>query len=293
MPGGEETTYILRSYAKINWFLAIEGLRCDGYHDIVSLMQQIELHDEIHVTLAPSDSFTCNFAIPLGEDSLLKKTVAIMREIFPELSRVHFAIRVKKAIPPGGGLGGGSSNVAALVRFLPQLVGYRPSLRELIALSLSLGSDIPFFVVDAPFALVEGRGERVTPLSFFPHRFLVLLFPPFPISTAWAYRMWDEKRGISPSCPVREVLEDFLRKGDPEGVEQVVWNDFEAVLFESYPLLREYRDVLLGLGCRKAFLTGSGSTLVGIVKDEKEGERVVNSLGERGLRALWTVTRCK
>jgi 4-diphosphocytidyl-2-C-methyl-D-erythritol kinase len=294
MSGNKGETYLFHSYAKINWFLSIEGLRPDGYHNIASLMQQIELHDELYLSLSSEDSFTCNYAIPLGEDSLLWRTVTTLRETFPRLRQYHFAVRVKKVIPPGGGLGGASSNVATLLRFLPTLGGYSPSFEEMLPVALSLGSDIPFFLRDAPFALVEGRGERVVPLSFSPRRFLVLLFPSFPISTSLAYKKWDEKRtlGFSLGGPARKLLRDFLERGDPEGVEGVVWNDFETVLFEIYPLLKKYRDMLLDLGCRQAFLTGSGSTLVGVVEGPEEGERIVEGLQKMGIQALCTVTRC-
>lgn len=290
----EGKTYLFHSYAKINWFLSIEGLRPDGYHNIVSLMQQIELYDEMYLSLSSEDSFTCNYAIPLGEDSLLWRTLAALRETFPRLRQFHFAIRVKKVIPPGGGLGGASSNVATLLRFLPTLGGYSPSLEETLPVALSLGSDIPFFLRGVPFALVEGKGERVVPLSFSPHRFLVLLFPSFPISTSLAYKKWDEKKalGFCSKSPARELLRDFLERGDPESVERVVWNDFETVLFEVYPLLKKYRDMLLELGCKQAFLTGSGSTLVGVVREPKEGERIVESLRKAGIQALCTATRC-
>lgn len=282
-------TYVLRSFAKINWFLIIEGLRADGYHSILSLMQQIDLWDEIRITLGTSDVLSCNFSIPLGEDGLLARTLSLLRETFPELSRLRFAIELRKAIPPGGGLGGGSSNAATLLRFLPRLAGYNPRLEDLLELSLSLGSDIPFFVVNAPFALVTGRGEHVTPLSPPPHRYLVLLFPSFPISTAWAYRRWDERGRTGP----REFLRRFLAQPETSDIEDVVWNDFEEVLFLEYPVLREYRDMLLCLGCRKAFVTGSGSTIVGVVGSRREGEDIVACLARKGLRALCTETRTK
>lgn len=279
--------YVLRSFAKINWFLAIEGLRADGYHNILSLMQQIDLWDEIRITLGVSDALSCNFSIPLGEDGLLARTLSLLRKTFPELSRLRFAIELRKAIPPGGGLGGGSSNAATLLRFLPRLVGYNPRLEDLLGLSLSLGSDIPFFVVNAPFALVTGRGEHVTPLSPPPHRYLVLLFPSFPISTAWAYRKWDELGRTGP----RELLTQFLAQPEAGNIEDVVWNDFEEVLFLEYPVLREYRDMLLHLGCRKAFVTGSGSTVVGVVESRREGEDIVMCLAQKGFQALCTETR--
>lgn len=284
----EERTYILRSFAKINWFLAIEGVRDDGYHNILSLMQQIALCDEICVTLGTSDALSCNVAIPLGEEGLLARTLALLREAFPELARLRFRVDIRKSIPPGGGLGGGSSNAAALLRFLPRLAGYALDSQKLISLSLALGSDIPFFVVNAPFALVAGRGERVVPLSFAPHRYLVLLFPPFPISTAWAYRKWDEAGKVSSS---KDHLERFLAHQNPERIEEVIWNDFEEVLFEEYPVLGEYRKMLLALGCRRVFVTGSGSTLVGIVGNRKEGEDIVAYLRAKGLQALCTETR--
>lgn len=280
-------TYVFRSFAKINWFLAIEGLRADGYHNIVSLMQQINLWDEMRVTLSVSDAFSCNLSIPLGEDGLLTRTLSLLREAFPELARFRFSIELHKAIPPGGGLGGGSSNAATLLRFLPRLAGYSPSLEELIELSLLLGSDIPFFVVNVPFALVTGRGEHVVPLAPSPHRYLVLLFPSFPVSTAWAYKRWDIWGKTGP----KELVEYFLAHLGESEVEDVVWNDFEEVLFLEYPVLKEYKDLLLRLGCRRAFVTGSGSTLVGIVGSRKEGEAIVAYLTRKGLRALCTETR--
>jgi len=284
--------HVLKSYGKINWFLGVGDLREDGYHEIRSLMQKIALYDEIEIAIASFDSITCNYLVPVDGESLLGRTLVALRRLCPALSEIRFTINIKKSIPPGSGLGGGSSNVATLLRFLPPLLGIHVAEGELLKVALSLGSDVPFFLYNTPFALVRGRGEEVIPLHHRPRRFLVLLFPSFPVSTSWAYRKWDEEVGnLKHFAQDREwALERFLQGGSGEAVEKVIWNDFETLIFRSYPVLRVYQEMLLELGCQKAFMTGSGSTLVGIVESAEKGKEIVEKLGQKGIKATLTST---
>lgn len=284
--------HVVRSYGKINWFLSIGDLRKDGYHEICSLMQKISVYDEIEVSIAPTDSITCNYSVPVDEESLLGKTVAALRELCPLLSRVGLAIKVRKFIPPGSGLGGGSSNVATLLHYIPALLGLSDFREKVLKIAPTLGSDVPFFLYKTPFALVRGRGEDVVPLYPSPRRFLVLLFPSFPISTTWAYRKWDEEVGNLEALARegRKVLNRFLEDGNRELIETVIWNDFELLAFRYYPVLEVYRRMLLELGCRKVFMTGSGSTLVGIVENREQGEKIVEELSQKGINIILTST---
>ncbi len=284
--------HIVRSHGKINWFLSIGGLREDGYHEVCSLVQKIALYDEIEIALASSDCITCNYSVPVDEGSLLRRTLLALKELCSPLSAIGLAIRIKKSIPPGSGLGGGSGNVATLLRFIPSLFGISVAEEKLLKVASSLGSDVPFFLYSGPFALIRGRGEEVIPLYRCPRRFLVLLFPSFPISTTWAYRKWDEEVANLRSFVRKgeEMLDKFLKDGDGERIEQVIWNDFLPLVFRYYPVLEMYRKMLLELGCRRAFMTGSGSTLVGVVESVEKGEEIVGKLGQKGVKAVLTST---
>ncbi|NSW77017.1 MAG: 4-(cytidine 5'-diphospho)-2-C-methyl-D-erythritol kinase [Candidatus Atribacteria bacterium] len=284
--------HVVRSYGKINWFLSIGSLRKDGYHEICSLMQKISLYDEIEMSIAPSDSITCNYSVPVGEESLLGRTLVTLRELYPLLSKVGLAIKIRKFIPPGSGLGGGSSNVATLLHYIPTLLGLSSVREKVLNIAPTLGSDVPFFLYKTPFALVRGRGEDVVPLYPSPGRFIVLLFPSFPISTAWAYRKWDEEVGNLEALARegRKALHRFLENGNKEMIEKAIWNDFELLMFRYHPVLKVYRRMLLELGCRKVFMTGSGSTLVGVVENREQGEKIVEELSQKGINIILTST---
>ncbi|MDI3542702.1 MAG: 4-diphosphocytidyl-2-C-methyl-D-erythritol kinase [Candidatus Atribacteria bacterium] len=283
--------FVFPSYGKINWFLKIGDMFPDGYHKIESLMQRITFGDEIEVSWGERDCVTCNLPIPTGEDGILGRLLKELRKISPPLQEVGFNIKIKKNIPPGSGLGGGSSNVASILQLVNSVFKLNLNWEEAKSIAIQIGSDIPFFVRGTPFARVGGRGEEVEPLFFAPHRFLVLLFPPFFISTAWAYRCWEEKkREIKRDKRPEITLEEFLEAKNPEIIEEVIWNDFEEVIFQCFPALTFYKRLLLELGCKKVFMSGSGSTLVGVVESEEEGERIVKEVSSSGVKVILTST---
>jgi len=283
--------FVLPSYGKINWFLKIGETLPDGYHRIESLMQRIAFGDEIEVSLGERDCITCNFPIPTGEDSILGKLLTELRKIAPSLREVGFNIKIKKNIPLGSGLGGGSSNVASILQLINSVFKLDLSWEETKAIAIRIGSDIPFFARGTPFARVGGRGEEVEPLFFAPRRSLILLFPPLSISSAWAYRCWEEKkREIRRNKKPEIALEEFLKTKNPEIIEEIIWNDFEEVIFQCFPVLASYQRLLLELGCKKVFMSGSGSTLVGVVESEEEGEKIVKEISSSGVRVVLTST---
>lgn len=184
---------------------------------------------------------------------------------FHEAAGLSPAVRIRlvKHIPAGAGLGGGSSDAAATLRALNQAHGGPLDDATLLRLGAALGSDVPFFLSGAAFALVWGRGERILPLRPPPSAPVLLAVPPFAIATADAYRALDHHRGAqgSPPAPRAIRLEDLASW---RGLADSAVNDFEPVLFPRHPELAGLRDALARAGARLARLTGSGSAVFGI-----------------------------
>ena len=175
------------SYAKINLGLMLLSKRADGYHDIATLFQMIDLHDTLH--FEKSDHLcsieVSGIQVPADQSNLIHKTMMLMQQQFSIKGGIH--VHIEKQIPVGGGLGGGSSNAAMTLLAVNQL--YQLSLKEKILheLGMQIGSDVPFFL-KGKTALGLGRGEQLEPLEIPSDYWLVLLFPDISISTAWAYQ---------------------------------------------------------------------------------------------------------
>jgi 4-diphosphocytidyl-2-C-methyl-D-erythritol kinase len=241
----------VRAHAKINWALRVTGKRADGYHDIETVFQTISLHDTL--TITPSDrlSLTCDDpAIPADDTNL------VMRAARGQ----SVAIALRKRIPAGGGLGGGSSDAAAT---LGALGSSDP------AAALSLGSDVPFFLTGGT-AYATGRGEVLTPLPPVRGVPLLLVIPDERVSTASAYAML---RRFSPPLGIdryRAMIEDDLLSHASELV-----NDFEEPVFEAMPRLRHLKSRMTEAGAAWAAMSGSGSTIVGAFRDAAARDRAV------------------
>ncbi len=255
--------------AKLNLGLWILGRRTDGYHELLSLMIPITLGDELrgesfphlHLQYEPPQHFPRDL---VWEAAQRLRAVAGIE---------HGAkILVRKRIPVGAGLGGGSSDAAAALRMLLQLWTVELSCEQLMALAQELGSDVPFFLLRQP-ALVRGRGERLQPVALeLPYWFLVL-YPGFPIATAWAYDNLRCPPGLQaePALAWDEILAQLPKA--PTLFERVFRNDFEPMLFRSYPELRTLRDELRDSGAFYAAVTGSGSAVFGVFESEQAARR--------------------
>lgn len=227
----------MKSYAKINWSLRITGKRADGFHDLETVFQTISLHDELTFRASDELSLTCDDpTIPTDDTNLVTRAARLV-------GAPPVAIELRKRIPAGGGLGGGSSNAATT---LMALGGDRDDLPEL---ALSLGSDVPFFLVGGT-AYATGRGEVLTPLPSMSGIPLLLLLPEERVMTKEAFARITR---YSPALGIEAYRAGF----------ENYTNDFEEPVFAVLPRLRDLKQRLYEAGATWASMTGSGSTIVG------------------------------
>lgn len=250
--------------AKLNLYLAVTGPREDGYHELVSLVVQTGLCDELEAELAPlfatNDSLVCDDAtLPVGADNLVLKAAAAYRERVPTAPFLHF--RLKKRIPYGAGLGGGSSDAVQALRILNAAsrdVLDRASLQEVAA---KVGSDCPLFLMDGP-VLMRGRGELLEPLqepakSRLRGQSVMIVKPHFSIGTAWAYSALKPANAYIGKAEAEADLRRWLQDGSPE--ELPLRNSFQTVVYRKYPCYDVLNAQLARAGCPELVLTGSGS----------------------------------
>jgi 4-diphosphocytidyl-2-C-methyl-D-erythritol kinase len=257
--------------AKINLGLRINGLRPDGYHEISSVFQEIDLADKIwlHEVSEAHLSLTCDRPdLPADDDNLCLKAARLLRETTACPRGVR--IELTKHIPIGAGLGGGSSDAAAVLLGLNRLWELNLDQATLLDLAARLGSDVPFFIYGG-CCLAGGRGEelrRIDPLVTGP---MVLVAPNVPISTAWAYKNIETYRLTS--------KEDFIKfhvyfqmHHSPALFQEYLRNDFESLIFANYPVLRQLKEAFLKTGAWYASLSGSGSAVFGLYKKDKTAQ---------------------
>lgn len=273
--------FVLRSPAKINWMLRVPGRRDDGFHEIETVFQTISLEDRIICREADEDELTSSdVSIPLDSSNLVSRSVAALRGAGASIPPLAF--HLEKVIPSGGGLGGGSSNAASVLEALRDR--YAPDLgnEQLRVLALELGSDVPFFL-EGGTCYATGRGERLTRLEPVVGVRLLVVLPEERVSTAEAYALLGrDELGTEPYLGIERVRE--LISGGPFSEADQLTNDFEAVIFDRLPRLREIRERLIEEGAGWARMSGSGSTVVGAFRDEESRQRAFASF--RDLRVI-------
>ncbi len=252
----------VRSPAKINWFLRVLGRRQDGFHDIRSLLSAITLYDEL--ALASRDTsgieLVCDHPdLPTDHRNLIVKAGKLLAEAAGIEPRA--TCRLRKEIPIGGGLGGGSSNGAASLVAFNRLWGLDWSVEQLAPLAAKLGSDVPFFLRGGS-AVISGRGERIRPVRLQWEGWIVLIFPPFGVSTAEVYGAWRP-----PASPPAPTLLDEMPAGvdvlrlDSRQLMAAAYNMLEQPLLLVRPQVGPLLDMLKRLAGRPVRVSGSGSTL--------------------------------
>ena len=254
----------VRSLAKINLDLRVLNKRPDGFHELRSIFQTISLADTIELAFTPQRTTRIDLDSDIDIPNNLI-TRAAEQVLSASHATGHLALRLRKKIPMGGGLGGGSGNAAAILLALPVLTGKPLSLDQRMELASGLGSDVPFFLLGGA-ALGLGRGTELYPLPEPPARPALIVLPPVQVSTAEAYRNLNRKlTDEGPSRTIRgfQLLAWELGEREPGGPWQPV-NDFETVVFQQHPQLGSIKGKLLKLGAQPALMSGSGSTLFGI-----------------------------
>ena len=287
----DSKTAIVHAYAKVNLTLYVLGKRPDGFHSIESVIQTISLHDTLSLSIGgePGIRVTCDMpGIPTGEANLAYKAASLFFEAFGISDGLD--IQIEKQIPPEAGLGGGSSDAAAVLRGLSYMLKRDG---ELLNLAAQTGSDVPFFLVGGT-ALIRGRGEEVQPLPDIPTRWLVIVKPPFGISTSWAYSRLDEVV-CRPSSVVRETqnISECLQSSVCS-MQSLLHNDLERPAMERHPEISKIKEILLQTGAQGALMCGSGSAVFGLFESKDEAHTAANRLAGQNIGDLFvtkTITR--
>lgn len=254
--------------AKINLFLQILGKREDGYHEIYSLIQAVDLYDSLTVTKSNSGiSLVCDDpSLPSDSSNLAWKAAKLMQD--KAKMETGVSMELTKRIPYGAGLGGGSSDAAAVMKGINQLVGLELPAGQLAVWGAELGSDVPFFFSEGA-ALVSGRGEIVEPVEVFQEYFVLLIKPNFDISTKVAYqtlRLYLTKFSAKGHISLKTSGKEFFKTIHKLG------NDFQTVVAHDHPELESCMTLLRDSGAAYVALSGSGSAFYGLFEQPLDFE---------------------
>ena len=271
---GKVAKIIIKAYAKINLTLDVLGKRADGYHQVETVMQGINLYDLVEMERTGREiRLVCNIPELEGKDNLAFRAAVLMKEKYG--LKPGFSINLQKNIPVEAGLGGGSADAAAVILGVNQLCGLDLTLEEMRADAAGLGSDVPFCLRPLT-ALATGRGEQIKDLETCPVLWLALAKPPFGVSAAEAYRHLS-RVSIKKRPALQAVLQAIA--GQQKGMlYQHMDNVLEEATFDLYPRLKTYVREIEALGARKVMMSGSGPTLLVFGENEEEARRLANLL---------------
>lgn len=260
MINGKRNSFNTKTYSKINLFLHVLGKREDGYHDIYTLFYAIELHDELSVTLSDKLTLACNDkSIPADERNIILKVDRILRQNYSLKDK--YEINLIKNIPSGAGLGGGSGNAAGYLKLVNKASNLGLSFKDMENILAQVGSDTCFFLYNGA-AVGEGRGEILTPVNNIPELKMLLINPKIHISTAEVYGSKNLKLTQHASLP---------RINDLKGLDSLVGlmnNDMQPAAQSICPLVGKLCNELEAQNALKAMMSGSGSTVFGLYKDD-------------------------
>ncbi len=268
------SSFSLKSYAKVNFYLEVFKKRRDGYHEIESLIQEISLCDNILLEdrvqgitiLCPNKKVN----IPSNHNNLAYKSANLLMTKFS--IKKGISITIDKKIPVGSGLGGGSSNAASVLKGLNQLWNIGLKNAQLQELGAEIGSDVPFFI-NGKTALVKGRGVKIHTCFTIPKIWLVLAVPNVSVSTKWAYGTVDREltKNINSANLPR------LKKLQVKDIVNNLFNRLEGVVFKEYPLVKVIKKKMIVCGASGALMSGTGSAVFGIASSKDKAYRVAKS----------------
>ena len=266
MPNSNPIT--IKAPAKINIGLRVLDRRDDGYHNIITIFQRVNLHDTL--ILSQKGSGVQYSGEKLTSDSAQNLCV-IAAKVFIDYLKMDIGLHIQldKKIPIGAGLGGGSSDAAATILGMNELFNTRIDNAELTRIASYVGSDVPFFMLRTTASFASGRGELLSSINGLDSSSWVLIIvPDFEVSTAWAYSCVGNHLTLEKNHNILFNREFLEYQGDIPTAN--MGNDFEYPVFDAHPELRRERDRLLGAGATFAMLSGSGSSLFGVFDGEAE-----------------------
>lgn len=272
MTGPAAHTLLIQAPAKINLFLQVTGRRPDGYHELVTLMCPVSLHDTLRVDFGKRGiRVRCSDPrVPEDESNLVHRTAALFAETLNLSEGVH--ITIEKRIPVAAGLGGGSSDAAAVLKAMNRFFGLPCSGEQLSALGRRIGADVPFFIFGKP-ALARGIGEILEPYTRLAPLHALLIFPGFGISTAETFKNLNL---TLTNC--KKIHIDFLFNGGAFDATRHLCNDLETVTAAQHPEIQAAKSSLLGCGALGALMSGSGPTVFGLFTDREQAQHARDTL---------------
>ena len=278
---------MVRAHAKVNLDLRIFGTRPDGYHELRTVFQSIELHDSLLCAQHPGPFLlkSRSIAVPLDHSNLVwKAAAALWKALGREGEPTETVVTLEKAIPLEAGLGGGSSDAAAALLAFARLWGGAPLtlLREVAG---GIGADVPFFLSGGT-ALGLGRGEEIYPLVDLPPHWIIIVQPAYGVSTSEAYTWYDEDRVAG----VKEQRElQVLPVPWPSRAAQMI-NDLEPPVVRRHPEISDIKDQLRAGGAVAAAMSGSGSAVFGLFRTRPAAAKMLRPLAKGGAKTLLTRT---
>jgi len=276
-PGSQDAEkQVSLSPAKVNLLLKVVSKRPDGYHNLVSIVDLVSLYDKMHIRIIPDGGVVVKDTagiLPEGQENTVYRAIMLLKERFQQTSGVE--VRIEKRIPVGAGLGGGSSDAATVMKTLVRLWDLPGTLPELMHLGSRIGADVPLFIFGGPCVL-RGIGERVSPVRL-PPLWYVIVYPNVALSTKDVY----------------SGLRNLLTKGEnevrfskdfstPLDVANVLENDLEEVALLKCPQIKTIKERLNKAGAVGSLMSGSGSAVFGIFRDEKEAREGSAEVGDLG-----------
>jgi 4-diphosphocytidyl-2-C-methyl-D-erythritol kinase len=264
--------FVVKAYAKLNLALDLVGRREDGYHLLRMVNQSVSLADRL--TVLPSDMLLVgcdDVDLPDGSENIAYRAAEHFYEIVPEAPKIQ--IQIEKHIPHEAGLGGGSTDAAAVLQILNQISGKPFSEKALLALGEKIGADVPFCIRGGT-ALVEGIGEQIIPLNEMPDCKIVLCKPKIGVETKAAFEMSDRLPSLL-AC-YSENVKQAVKEGDLIKLSASLGNFFEDIL--KLPEILKLKAAFLKMGALGAAMTGSGSAVFGIFDDAVLAQKCVDSL---------------
>ena len=285
----------LKAPAKINLYLEITGNRPDGYHDLVMVLQSINLSDRIDIRMTGTDQIYIHCVhpeVPTDQTNLAYKAAKLLQNLYPNFGGVE--ITITKNIPIGAGLAGGSTNGAAVLVGIDRLWDLGLTQGELRELAAQLGSDVPF-CISGGTVLAVGRGELLSPLPALENLALVICKPrKLGISTVWAYQTFRSqgllanKNPHSHSSQMLAAIATRDESSHPQ-IAKLLYNDLERVVLPAYPEIAELRQHLQNQESLGILMSGSGSTVFAIARNLESAQRIAESISPDNID-VWVTT---
>ncbi len=274
--------------AKINLYLEVTAKRPDGYHDIESVMQTVDLFDKLTLTSRATDGqkilIECtNGDVPCDERNLCYRAAKLFFEA-ADINNYDISLNIEKHIPMAAGLGGGSSDAAATLLLLNELYGFRFDEWALCRIGSKIGADVPFCIMQG-ISVTRGIGDVFSPCEMLPECFIVIACDGAGVSTPLAYKRLDEMYDFT----AREVSADkfisALSAGDLLAVASEMTNIFESAVLPEHEAACRIRDMLLECGAKSAMMSGSGPSVFGIFDTEQSAAEAAGKIAALGINA--------